>query len=120
MKKASNAKGQTVESIVVNGADPRQSAWWDGLAERTALELSAAGAPLSIRYGITGSPVRTWYGDSVKIGSMQVILPAPSYGAINAFPALNADQALPATGSPSVTSQTLKGLLGELDNANAW
>ena len=81
---------------------------------------SAAGAPLSVRYGITGSPVRTWYGDAIKLGSLEVILPAPSYGAINAFPALNADQALPATSSPSVTSQTLKGLLGELDNNNAW
>lgn len=120
MKLRRNAKGQVARAILVNGPDPRQSDWWDGLADRTALELSAAGAPLSVRYGITGSPVRTWYGDSIKVGSMQVILPAPSYGAINAFPALNADQALPATSSPSVTPQTLKGLLGELDNNNAW
>lgn len=115
-----NAKGQVTRVIIENGPDPAQSRWWDALADRTAAELSGSGAPLSIRYGLTGSPVRTWYGDSVKVGAMELILPAPSYGAINAFPQLNANQALPATSSPSVTAQTLKGILGELDNANAW
>ena len=106
------AKGQTLERIVVNGPDPAGSSYWDGLALRTDLELSANyGNSPSVRVGMKGDPTVTWYGDPGPLGG----LPAPSYGALNAFPELNAEQALPATSSPSVTQQTLRGLLGGLD-----
>jgi hypothetical protein len=102
------SKGQSIRRLVVNGPDPVMSEYWDGLANRTALELSSEGAPLSVRWGMKGSPEKTWYGDPGPLGG----LPAPSYGAVNALPTLNAGQALPATSSPAVTGQTLKGILG--------
>jgi hypothetical protein len=102
-------KGQVAVRVVENLPDQYQSAWWDGLAMRTVLELSSEGAPESVRFGMKGSPPVTYYGDPGPAGGV----PAPSYGAGNAFAKLNADQALPNTSSPSVTSQTLKGLLGE-------
>lgn len=107
--RAVGGKGQITEKIVVNAPDPRQSLWWDGLAARTELELSSEGAPSSVRYGMKGSPAVTWYGDPGPLGG----LPAPSYGAINALPELNADQALPNTSSPAVTAATIKNILGE-------
>ena len=111
------SKGQVVERVTLNGPDPVQSEWWNGLAYRTDLELSADfGRSPSVRVGMKGSPPTTWYGDPGPLGG----LPAASYGAVNAFPELDAIQALPATSSPSVTSQTLKGLLGESENVNAW
>lgn len=95
-------------TIVVNGPDPVQTAWWNGLADRTALELSGLGAPLSRRLGMKGSPGRTWYGD---LGPLQV--PAPSYGARNTFAAENAGQALPATSSPSTGSLDIRSIVAE-------
>jgi hypothetical protein len=104
-------KGQVARVIIENGPDPRQSEWWDGLADRTAGELSSQAAPESVRWGMKGSPEVTWYGDPGPLGGV----PSPSYGAPNAFPALNAPQALPNTSSPAVTPQTIKSILGEFD-----
>lgn len=104
-----NAKGQRAEAIVVNGPDPAGVAFWNGLATRTVLELSSEGAPASVRVGMKGSPMTTFYGDPGPLGG----LPSPSYGARRSFAALNAEQALPNTSSPSVTSQTIKSILGE-------
>lgn len=102
-------KGQKTQCIVVNGPDPVGSANWEGLAERTALELSPFGAPLSIRVGMHGSPEVTWYGD---LGPIQRY-PA-SYAARRAFPALSApSQALPATSSPVAGNLSLRDLVSE-------
>jgi hypothetical protein len=102
-------KGQVPVLIVENGPDPFMSEYWTGLAERTSLELSAAGAPTSIRVGMKGDPTTTWYGDRGPLGG----LPAPSYGALNALPSLNAEQALPNTSSPGAGSTGLKGLVAQ-------
>jgi hypothetical protein len=102
-------KGQSKQTIVVNGPDPVGSANWDTLAERTALELSPFGAPMSIRVGMHGSPERTFYGDP---GPLQRF-PA-SYRARRAFPALSApSQALPAASSPVSGNVGLRDLLTE-------
>src|SRR5665213_941553 len=102
-------KNQTKQCIVTNGPDPVGSANWDGLAERTALELSPFGAPLSIRVGMKGGPPVTWYGD---LGPIQRF-PA-SYAARRSFPALSApSQALPAPSSPTSGNQQLRDLLTE-------
>lgn len=102
-------KGQLVRPILDNGPDPRQSGYWDGLATRTALELSPFGAPLSIRVGMKGDPTVSYYGDPGPLGG----IPAPSHGAKNSFPSLNADQALPGSTSPPITATTLQQLLGD-------
>lgn len=102
-------KGQSRQAILVNGPDPVGSANWDVLAERTSLELSPFGAPLSIRVGMHGSPEVTAYGD---LGPLQRY-PA-SYGARRAFPALSApSQALPASSSPVSGNVGLRDLLNE-------
>lgn len=103
-----SAKGQLVESIVVNGPDPAQSEWWNGLWGAVMGTLNSLGAPWTVRFGMKGSPPTTYYGDPGPLGG----LPAPNYGAGNALALLNADQALPATSSPGPTSQTLKSILG--------
>jgi hypothetical protein len=90
----STGTGQERRTIVVDGPDPMASRWWDGLAERTMLELSGRGAPASIRVGMKGSPERTFYG----WGNAQAT--AIAYAARNAFPAENAGQALPAASAP--------------------
>lgn len=100
-------KGQVTVPVIENEADPRQSRYWDGLAERTALELSGAGAPLSIRAGMKGDPTVSWYGDPGPLGG----LPSPSHGALNSLPTLNADQALPGNGQPLTTQSGLKALV---------
>lgn len=107
MSDALGRKGQVRQSIVLNDPDPRQSAYWDGLAERTALEMSGKGAPLSIRAGMKGDPTVTWYGDPGPLGG----LPAPSHGAPNNFPSLNADQALPGEGAPVGKNAGLRALV---------
>jgi hypothetical protein len=105
-------KAQTRRTIVVNGPDPVGSAGWNILAERTALELSSQGAPLSIRVGMTGSPEKTAYGD---LGPLQRF-PA-SYGAKRAFPALSApSQALPATQSPVSGNLSLRDYLNDFES----
>ena len=106
------SKGQVTRSIVVNDPDPRQRAYWDGLAERTALELSPAGAPLSVRAGMKGDPTVTGYGDPGPLGG----LPSPSHGALNDFPGLNADQALPGNGQPLASQSGLKALVASFGN----
>lgn len=106
------SKGQVAERVVVNGPDPRQTAYWDGLADRTYLELSSEGAPESVRVGMKGSDTTTWYGDAGPLGG----LPAPNYGARNSFPALNADQALPGSSSAQITPQTIKSILGDFQS----
>ena len=106
---AMNAKGQSLQIIVENGPDPRGQAYWNGLAQRTALELSAEGAPKSVRLGMKGEPMTTYYGDPGALGG----LPSPSHGARNAFASLNANQALPATSPPIAMPSTLKELVAE-------
>jgi hypothetical protein len=107
MAKNLGAKGQELRRILVNDPDPRQSAYWDGLAERTALEMSGKGAPLSVRAGMKGDPTVTWYGDPGPLGG----LPSPSHGAPNNFPSLNADQALPGEGAPQTGNVGLRALV---------
>lgn len=105
-------KSQSRQTIVVNGPDPVGSANWEGLAERTALELSSQGAPMSVRVGMTGSPEKTAYGD---LGPLQRF-PA-SYGARRAFPALSApSQALPASSSPVSGNLSLRDYLSEFQS----
>lgn len=86
--------GKVKATIVLDGPDPFGSRWWDGLAERTYLELSPFGAPASVRVGMKGSPEKTFYG----WGGAQPT--AIAYAARNAFPAENAGQALPAASGP--------------------
>lgn len=105
------AKGQVLRVIVENGPDPRAVAYWDGLAARTDLELSSFGAPEMVRVGMKGEPMTTYYGDPGALGG----LPSPSHGAINAFPALNANQALPATSPPIATPSSLRDLVAEFE-----
>jgi len=102
-------KGQSLRVIVENGPDPRATAYWDGLANRTDLELSSQGAPLSVRVGMKGDPSVTYYGDPGPLGG----LPSASHGALNAFAALNANQALPATSAPVATPSSLKELVAQ-------
>lgn len=103
-----SGKGQRSRTIVVNGPDPVGSAVWDGLAERTALELSPFGAPLSVRSGMTGSPEVTFYGDP---GPLQIF--PLNYGARKTFAAENANQALPGASSPTSGSTQLRAYLAE-------
>ena len=109
MTARASAKGQIAEIIVENGPDPAQTGWWDGLASRTVLELSSKGAPESVRVGMKGEPMTTYYGDPGPAGGF----PAPSYGAGNAFAKLNADQALPSTSGPAANPSSLQALLGQ-------
>jgi hypothetical protein len=105
-------KGQVVARVLENAPDPRQSVWWDGLAEKTAEELSGLGAPLSIRAGMKGDPTVTWYGDPGPLGG----IPSPSHGALNNFPELNADQALPGNGQPLAAQSGLQALVASFGN----
>jgi hypothetical protein len=98
-------KGQRRRTILVDGPDPSGSAAWDALADRTELELSGAGAPLSVRVGMKGDPSVTFYGDP---GPLQGF-PA-AYAARRAF-ARPDPQALPATSSPVAGSDNLRGLV---------
>lgn len=103
------SKGQTARVVIENGPDPRGSAYWDGLAARTELELSPLGAPAMVRVGMKGEPMTTYYGDPGPIGG----LPAPSHGARNSFASLNANQALPATSPPVSLPSNLKELVAQ-------
>lgn len=102
-------KGQIKRTLVVNGPDPTGSANWDTLAERTALELSSAGAPESVRVGMKGNPEKTFYGDPGPLQRFPL-----SYGAKNSFAALSApSQALPATSSPVTGSTDLRAYVAQ-------
>lgn len=87
--------------ITVYGVDDRQAAWWDGLAARTAGELSGRAAPACVRAGMKGDPGRTSYGD---LGPLQRYpLRVPARNAVSA----PLPQALPAAAAP-VTGSDLR------------